>query len=450
MSKKRIETMRRKFIFIASLSFFLVMLMMGGLIFLINLAATQNEIHSILDYIVANDGDLEKRDRKTDERFTTADDAADTMDDIEEDDILDEASIVRSLQKIFGIGQWAYSSAEFKYATRYFAVLFDENGNVTDVKTNHIASVEKETAKEYARIALTQFFRFGSFDDYYYEVAERENGGTIVVYMESTRQISATNRLLYTALSLIGIGSLVTLMLVRTFSYRIVREELKSIQMQDQFLTNASHELKTPLAVIKANTEVEQMLNGENEWNESTMRQVERMTGLIQNLIRIVRAEEKENNSPIENIHVTAIIQETIDTFEPIALQEEKQLASELDSDVHFFMSEGDLRQLVSLLLDNAIKYCDKQGTIRVLMKAKGKTMRLSVLNSYAEGEDVDYSRFFERFYRKDESHNVDRGGYGVGLSIAENLVEKYRGTINATWKNGDISFNCVLHLQKK
>ena len=108
--------------------------------------------------------------------------------------------------------------------------------------------------------------------------------------------------------------------------------------------------------------------------------------------------------------------------------------------------AESDIRQLATLLLDNAVKYCDQGGTITIALdEGRGKSVRLTVSNTYAEGADTDTTRFFDRFYRKDESHNVDRGGYGIGLSIAESLLTGYNGTLDASWKDGVITFTCVL-----
>lgn len=109
--------------------------------------------------------------------------------------------------------------------------------------------------------------------------------------------------------------------------------------------------------------------------------------------------------------------------------------------------NESQIRQLSSLLIDNAIKYCDDGGTIRVTLTQKGRSpVRLDVSNNYAKGGDVDYARFFERFYRQDKSHNIEKGGYGIGLSIAQAIVEQYKGSsIDAAWKDGIITFTCLL-----
>ena len=105
------------------------------------------------------------------------------------------------------------------------------------------------------------------------------------------------------------------------------------------------------------------------------------------------------------------------------------------------------IRQLTTLLVDNAVKYCDEGGKIEVTAGQikNGRGAALTVSNSYAEGADVDYSRFFERFYRQDSSHNIDKGGYGIGLSLAESICSQYGGDIRAQWKDGVISFICQL-----
>lgn len=450
MNNRNIEKIRKKFILVASFSFFSVMLLMGGLIYTASYFAMQNEIHSTLDYIVENDGDIKRKK-------VTADVTIDSRQTQINMTIGEEKTVAlptqapvtmgEALQRIFGIGNWMHSSAEFPYSLRYFAVLYDSEKNVEEVKTNHIAAVEEKEAEKFAEYALEEGTTFGSFDNYYFEVADRENGGTIVVYLEALSQMNGVSRIFYLSLMLIGFGSIVTLLLVLFFSKKIVKREIKRNEMQDRFMTNASHELKTPLSVIKANTEVEQMLNGENEWNRSTMQQVERMTGLIANLIQIVRAEEKENMEPLGNTDISAVVKETSDTFKSVAVQEGKNLENDIEAHVAGMMRETDVRQLVSLFVDNAIKYCDEKGNILVSVKTKGKNIKISVSNDYAEGENTDYSKFFERFYRKDESHNIEKGGYGIGLSIAESIVERYRGNLKADWKDGRISFICTFHV---
>ena len=189
------------------------------------------------------------------------------------------------------------------------------------------------------------------------------------------------------------------------------------------------------------------MINGENEWNQSTLRQVDRMNGLIANLVMIARAEEKEDAGEMTLLDVSKLVRETADTFLPVAQQDGKQFEISVPEGILLTAEESDIRQLSSVLIDNAIKYCDEHGTIRVTLAAlsRGRQIRLEVSNSYGEGKEIDYSRFFGRFDRQDQSHHADRGGYGIGLSIAETLVNKYHGSIDAGWKDGMITFKAVL-----
>ena len=230
-------------------------------------------------------------------------------------------------------------------------------------------------------------------------------------------------------------------MLFRSLSKRMIQPEIRNAERQKQFITNAGHELKTPLAVIRANTELDIMLNGENEWNQSTLRQTDQMTKLIQDLVTIARAEEEPEPENMVEVDVTASVQEAVDSLSPLAKQAEKTLTAEIQSDVKMRAQEGHLKQLATLLLDNAIKYCDDKGTVHVELFRKGKNIRLVVSNDYKDGAGVDYSRFFERFYRAEESHGGEKSGYGIGLSIAESIVERYKGTIHVTWNNGVIHF---------
>jgi signal transduction histidine kinase len=175
------------------------------------------------------------------------------------------------------------------------------------------------------------------------------------------------------------------------------------------------------------------------------MRQVDRMSGLIAYLVQIARAEERADKSQMSSFSLSKSVLETADTFEPVASSDGKKLVREVAEGISIIADEAAMRQLSSLLIDNAIKYCDAGGTVTVHLDRKGKSARLTVSNDYKDGAGVDYNRFFERFYREDASHNTEKGGYGIGLSIAESIVRQYDGSIGVSWANGVISFTCLL-----
>ena len=206
--------------------------------------------------------------------------------------------------------------------------------------------------------------------------------------------------------------------------------------------------MKTPLAVIQSNAELEEIVNGESEYTKSTIRQVNRMNGLIKSLVMISKTKEKSNDRVDTPVDVSKVANETLSEFTAMASGENKTIENDIDDNISINYDESLVRQLVMILIDNAIKYCDDNGTITVSLKAvkKGRNnVRLAVSNDYAAGADTDYKRFFDRFYREDESHNIDKSGYGIGLSIAQNICEQNNGDICVEWNDGVISFICEL-----
>ncbi len=437
MNEREIRGIRKKFILVSTLSFFGVMLLMGGFIYLFSEITLRNEVRQIMRYIVENDGELPHDEEQT----SSAEQSEQEVEDTTEQMIWD-------LGALFGTGNVISNTPDFVYTTRYFAVLFDAEGTVEKIATSHIAYVDETQAEQYARIAMKRWRTFGSFGRYYYRVAERESGGTIVIYLDRTAQVAVNSRILFATLALLGFGTLLAFALMRVFSAGIVRTEVRNAEKQKQFITNASHELKTPLAVIRANTEMQEMLSGENEWTQSTLRQVSRMDGLIRNLVMIARSREQETSEMVVQ-DVSGAVRETAESFRPVAAGDGKDLQTEIAEHVFLKTDESIVRQLTALLTDNAVKYCDAGGCVRVKLEKTGKTAALSVSNPYAAGETEDYSRFFDRFYRSDASHNTEKGGYGVGLSIAEGLTETMRGTIGVSWRSGEITFTCRFPLQK-
>ena len=464
MSEREIHRIRRKFIAAATLAFFLVMLLMGGMIYLFSSITARNEVRTITDYIIENDGDLpgpsHRGEPKENPESRVTAESAETNEsrgtaESAENALSDRSRSLRdhlrwSLEDFFGTGNIDSGSEDFVYGTRYFAVLFDTEDQVESVKTSHIAAFDEAEAEKYARLAKKRFLGFGSFGTYYYRVADRMDGqGTIVVYLDRSSQLAVHMRILYVTLILLGFGTVVAFLIMRKLSYRIVDSELKNAEAQKQFITNASHELKTPLAVIKANTEMQEMLGEESEWTQSTLRQVSRMEGLIRNLVQIARSQERANAGELVPLDPAGPVKETAESFLPVARSEGKTLSVSVQEGWLILTEDSLLRQLVSLLTDNAVKYCDDGGKIGVSLNTGSRQVQLRVSNSYAEGAKVDYSRFFERFYREDESHH-EKGGYGIGLSVAESLVKQMKGKISVAWEDGVITFTCSFPGRKK
>ncbi len=438
MNEQAIKKLRKKFIKMQTLTLVLVMFLMSGLIYFSNSIITINNIHETTDFITSNNGIIQ--DAKV---IYDSSKGIDLTNDSEFSNKTEPYNIGTFLQEIFGIKEFDLELEKYSFSTRYFFVEFDQDSNMTKIIKNHIAELSSEDAEELGRFAINAVFSFGQYGDYYYQCQHRDDGSATVIFLESTEKIHQNNRLMFTALTLMTIGLIITWLVVRAVSLKAIAPEIRTAELQKRFITDASHELKTPLAVIKANTEMEEIINGEDEWTQSTLRQVDRMNGLIKDLVTISKSQEREK-SELSDVDISNVVKEVIDTFNSVAKRDEKNLINEVDDNIHMLCSSEDIRQLSALLVDNAIKYCNDKGNIIVGLFQKSKKVTLKVSNDYKDGKNVDYDKFFERFYREDKSRNIDKGGYGIGLSIAQEIVKNYKGTINVSWENGVISFVCV------
>ena len=417
MSTKEIQRLRRKFIMISMFSFFLVMLFIGLVINTISFSVTSISIHSTLENIAAKEG-------------------------LSEDNLYDPQSIHPRLPSLVDAFSPTYRHNHF------FVLRYQSDGSLEKCVTNSDSETEIEMVKSYAESMRSFLKSFGRYGPYYYLLSKDVDGGTKLTVLDCTSELSSIMRLISATAMTCFVALLITFILVLILSDRMVQPEIENSKRQKQFITNASHELKTPLAVIRANTELLEVMHGQDEWTQSTLKQVDHMNGLIQNLVLISKAAEREDKSVMAQINASNIVEESVANFDALAKQSEKQLNREIEKDLTLMADESRLRQLTTLLVDNAIKYCDEKGIITVTLSSvkKGKKgLRLAVSNTYAEGAKIDCNRFFDRFYREDASHNIDKGGYGIGLSIAESICRQNGGSISASWKDGIITFTCIL-----
>ena len=411
MNNRTIERLKKRFIGIAMLAIFLAMVFIGGAILLTSFFVSRSAIRRGLDQLVLNEAYL--KDRDLSEYYFDSPDIT----DIFNTQVGDQAD--------------------------FWLVRYDAEGQLLSVDGRYpgnsytfflgMADEIKEGPEGYGRQGRI-----------WYKYADTPDG-RVIAFIDTTGEIYAINRLLFITLIVCLAGLAVTFILVTHFSDYAVASEAENMAKQKDFITNASHELKTPLSVIRANTEMSQMLNGEDEWSASTMKQIDRMNGLIANLVMISKAQELEDTAEMAEIDAGDIVNSTVKTFESVAMQSGITLENNASGEVIITADASKIMQLTTILLDNAIKYCDENGTVRVELVSQRKGLRLTVSNSYKDGANVDCNKFFERFYREDKSHNIDKGGYGIGLSIAENICRQYNGDIRAVWKNGEISFTCTL-----
>jgi len=235
--------------------------------------------------------------------------------------------------------------------------------------------------------------------------------------------------------------TLAVFLLLVFFSRRAIRPYVENLERQRQFVTDASHELKTPLAILSADLSLMEDTYGENEWFSSAQAQVGRLDRLIKNLVELARTEETVKEAAMAEFPVSEAAQAGVDAFRPLAESDGKALEADIVPGLTLRGVQDNFFRLFSILLDNAVKYCDPGGTIRFSLRPQGRSLCLTVSNPRAGVDAAKMGRWFDRFYRADASRARATGGYGIGLSTAKAIVTRHNGRISARYSDGTVVF---------
>lgn len=324
-------------------------------------------------------------------------------------------------------------SSELPYEARYFSVVFDENGNVLHTRTDRIASIDENEAIAYAQKVLHHSAASG-FQGHYRYTRSVEGRHVRITFLDRGRQLDmAGSFLLFSVLIALGAYLLVGTVLILC-SKRIIRPIAQSYEKQKRFITDAGHEIKTPLTIIRANVDILELEIGKNESLTDIRQQSDRLTVLTNDLVYLSRMEESEHALPMIDFPISEIVQEAASPFQSPAKIQEKQLGIHVQPMLSIKGNARTIEQLVSLLLDNALKYTPTGGEITLSLAREGRAVVLTVQNTTAKTmEKTDLANLFDRFYRADASRNSQSGGHGIGLSLAQAIVHSHGGRIRAT-----------------
>ena len=256
------------------------------------------------------------------------------------------------------------------------------------------------------------------------------NVGNLILFLNCQRELDSQHSFEKNSL-LISIGVIASVfILIVLVSKRVIAPIQETYIKQKQFITGASHELKTPLAIISSNADVLEMMNGDSKWTQNIHNQVDRLTSLVNSLVVFSRMEEKDTVERTR-FDLTNALESRIEDFNELANFQKKNIVTDIDPDLYYFGEEASIVQLMDILLENAIKYAPEDSGISVSLKKNRKYAILKVSNK-ATVQKGNLSKVFERFYRLDESRNSAIKGYGIGLSMAQLIAEKHKETIRA------------------
>lgn len=417
------KQLKRKFIWISMLSVTLVLTLIMGTINIINYHTTKQRAEHLLNILADNDGIFPNRSggMKPEEEVPEA----------KQPPVMDTFS------------------PEAPFNTRYFTVTLsiqDGQTLISDTNISNIAAVSSELAHEYA-IRLNEKSRLSGYqDNYRYRQVTLSDSSVMYIFLDCEQELQSFRSFLTASLSISLIGLLLIFGLLLISSGYVFRPVAESYEKQKRFITDASHEIKTPLAIIDANTDVIEMEHGSSPWTSSTKKQIERLTALTDKLVLLSKMDERSAETDMQPLNLSELLRDTIASFEAVCNTRNITLTTAIEPDIISMGNADALRQAFTMLTDNALKYSD--GSIQITLQKKGRKALILFTNSVVRIQPGSHNEFFERFYRPDTSRNSSTGGFGIGLSTVKAITEAHKGRISAKSQNDhSIQFSLLLPL---
>lgn len=334
-------------------------------------------------------------------------------------------------------------STEVQYMIRFFTVSYDEEGNLTDLGQDYIASVSENDAEEYGAAVRRRHSDSGFYNRYRYRILTSDSE-TMIVFLNAERELQMVRTLLIITSVIALLCLLAVFLLIYVFSGKAIEPFARNVAAQKEFITNASHELKTPLTSIATSADVLEMVYPEDEWVANIREQTVHLSAMVSQLVVLSRLDEDRPVHDQAELSLSDLAWEISEPFTARACAVGKQLVLSIDEEVLVFAEASSMQQLLSVLLDNALKYSDESAEINMHVYRSGRKAVLEVSNPYRNSDKLNVNRLFERFYRADSSSGNKINGNGIGLSIAKAAAEANGGTISARVHGGTISFKAV------
>lgn len=420
-----IKQLQRRFIKIAMLSFCIVVFLIVGLTNLLNYLRARQEIEENLSVVLENLDVIQQTEKNWKWSYGRKD-TEDSYIYVEDTDTKEDIDAILS-------------------GVRFFTVTLDAEGNVIRTNTQNTNTVDARRASEIA-LDLYRKGKMNGYGKYSRYRAVPAGDDLIYVFVNCKRKMRECSNFLKTSLISAILELIAVFFPVYFFSKAVVRPVQESINKQKAFITNAGHEIKTPLTIIDANTDVIELTSGETEWTKSIRNQIRRLTKLTEELVGLAKLQEIDELPERQKVAVSIVLRETCEQFETVAKMHGKELVWDLQDNLWMYGDEAMLERLFSILLDNAVKYADEKARISVSAKKNGKYIHIEVRNPAENMKKGKHMDLFERFYRADASHNSATGGHGIGLSNAQAIVELHKGKITAySPADGQICFQIRL-----
>ena len=331
--------------------------------------------------------------------------------------------------------------------SRFFLVRLTDGNEYVVTDSTRLSDAVPEDLNQIVGKAMASGRNTGMAGSYMYRIDGGGNGRGSAVFLNCETKLESVRRLLLISGIACAGGILAALLLVMLFSRRAIQPLIRNAIQQKQFITDAGHELKTPLTVISANMDALELNCEGNEWISSTRRQIANMRTLVNDMIYLSRMDEDGALSDRVPLNLSELVRQETEPFLSMAEFVGKTLETEIEEGLYISGDSGALARLIRQLCDNAVKYAPEGDAIRISLARDGRNLRLTEKNALAEPmTEETLTHLFDRFYRPDASRSRESGGYGIGLSMVRAIAEKHNGKIRAERTgDGGIRFVCML-----
>ena len=326
-------------------------------------------------------------------------------------------------------------SPETPFETRFFSVKLNTDGTFASVDTSKIAAVDDELAMQYAMRILEHGKTSGYMGTYRFMRRDSEDG-TICVFVDANRELESVRSFIVSSIIISIVGTVLVFVIVILLSETALKPIIESYEKQKRFITDAGHEMKTPLTVISANAEIIEMESGESQWIAGIHSQVAKLASLTEKLVLLSKMEEGAKLE-MNEFSLSEALFDTCNQYKSISMSEGVSFNVLVSENVLVIGNEGELRRCVSLLLDNAFRYVNDGGTVEIRLEKLTSGVEIKISNTTDGVARGSLDRWFDRFYRTDLSRNSATGGSGIGLSVVKAIVNAHGGTVKASSSDG-------------
>lgn len=381
-----IKILQRKFVFAAMIAVSILLIASLGTINLENTIMTSNQTDNLLDEIITGE--------------------------------LNQSSQPPNAPNNINPGSGLMRFSERNMSSVFFVARVNNSGEVVQLDISRITTMTEDEAENITLQAIELSENSGKISGFKY-TSMNDGIGKVYVFLDVSYQTYSVLTVLFLSVLIGLICWVLMLILVIFLSKKAIKPIAENIERQKQFVTDEGHEIKTPLAIILANTDALELHNGENKWSKNIRAQTIRLSGLMQNLLTLAKIDESNIDATKESFSLNEIVDRTSDMFQEMLIPKNLILQKYYSADVIICANKELITRLVSILLDNAVKYSPCDSIIQIELYKNDKTINLVVANKCDSLPDCPPEKLFDRFYRGDSARTQKGGGYGIGLSAA-------------------------------